>query len=112
MTTPSAVVRDPEADSQTPRSTLPAGLSFHHAPADDHGHHRIDAHIPDELHGNRPIGLIIWRPGDGEVQYIHTDHRARRRDVATALWHQAHTYALRTGSATPRHSPHQTSDGA
>jgi len=111
MTHTAAGARDPEAVERAHRWTLPAGLAFHYVSADERGHHRVDAHVPDELHGTRPIGLIVWRPGDGEVLYVHTDHSVRRRGVATALWHEAQAYALRAGLAAPRHSLHQTRAG-
>jgi len=60
-----------------------------------------------------PIGLLVWRTDDGEVQDIQSTAFAfRRRGVATALWRAAHAYLLCTGLAAPQPPLHQTSDGA
>lgn len=102
----------PPPELPRPEPGLPTDLRFHFVRADEHGRHRVCAMVADSAYGSREIGLVVWDPLGGEVQYIHTAHDMRRRGVATALWMQARDYARREGLTGPRHSTRQTREGA
>lgn len=102
----------PTSASNTAATRLPSRMVLQQVLADEHGHHRVEAYVPDDRLGTRPIGKIIWRRGDGEVLYVETDDTVRRHGVATALWNEAHAYADRAELAKPRHSRYQTREGA
>ncbi|MGW4890757.1 hypothetical protein ACWEQL_00585 [Kitasatospora sp. NPDC004240] len=109
---------DPAAETPAHRTPpvsgreLPAGLRFDGFLADEHGHHRIEASVPDDVYGTRPAGLIVWESASGAIQYVHTTADLRRRGIAGALWREAGYFARLFGLAIPCHSAHQTRKGA